>query len=446
MGSTISMFSEYTHNTIIMYGITFSIMVYAIIKNNSKTLQFTNVKKLTNGYELNEYKKQQRNLTIHWVRHAQSSGNKTRENIFNIFSFIKGAVHYQPILTYTGLQQAILLGKNFIKKHNDNDNDNDYDVVFSSPTFRTIFTAIMTLRGTNKIIYVVPFINEVNNNSVYDYQNSPVPLHILKNCVLFFKDWLEHNWITNFDDIELIEKLNEIKQYYNNDKSNGIVIIINTILKFKQNNNNKEFNVKANIKHLLLLLSDNKELDMQILKNVLNPEFLRGPEVDFSIYEYYEKHHRSIINFPSFDTFYNIILPKAYKTQIVPNKTDIKMICFTHGSLMWNKLNKITHPVNTGVIEEIRNNHSEQKAIKCIYEPDKNKKEYEKVEQLEKLNDDICRTEGLKGILNMAIWNNNDRGIIPNQAMLHCSFVYEPIDYADDNVKFYFENRDKYHK
>jgi hypothetical protein len=424
--------------------------------------------------ELRKCEKKSKYFTVHWTRHAESCSNYSKgqlsdeiveqtilgynklnksvtpikktiyEQIINIPSSVKGSIYYHPNLTYIGIQHGILLGKNFIKKFN-----HDYDIVFVSPTFRTIFTALMALRGTNKIIYVVPYINEISNNPVHDYQNNPVPSNILKNCVLFFKDWLEHNWIEYFDDIELMDKLIEIKHYYHN-KNNNIIQIIDNILTCKTNNKmsniNLKCNIKKNIEKLILLLDNDKYTDIQLLKNILNIKFIRGPKVNFSIYEYYENNYNSDINSPSLDKFYDIILPKAYKMQLIPNKSNIKILCITHGSLMRTEFKRIynieiSHPMNTEVIEEIRNNCLNKGKIATIYKPIKIRSNYENFEEL---NGNICRSEGLKGILNIAIWNNNDRGIIPNLAMIKGSIAYNPIDYADNDVKFYFENRNKY--
>ncbi len=424
---------------------------------------------MQNSYDILKHKN--KHLVVHWARHAESCSNYASghlsdeiveqptfgynkldksaepikktiyEQIINIPSSVKGSVYYHPNLTYIGIQHGILLGKNFIKKFNHN-----YDIVFASPTFRTIFTALMALRGTTKTIYVVPYINEISNNSLRDYQNNPVPSNILKNCVLFFKDWLEHNWIEQFDDIELMEKLIEIKQYYIDKKpNNNIIQIVNDILTCKTNNN-LNCSIKQAINNLIILLNDDKYDDIQLLKNIFDVKFIRGPAVNFSMYEYYENNFKKTINIPSLDKFYNIIIPKAYNMHLISNITNIKILCLSHGSLMRTEFKRIykvdiPHPMNTEVIEEIRNVYLNKGKINTIYTPIKIRSNYENFEEL---NGNICRSEGLKGILNIAIWNNNDRGIIPNLAMAKGSIVYEPIDYADGDVKFYFKNRDKY--
>lgn len=416
-------------------------------------------------------------ITVHFVRHAESSANYAKGDLsdeiinqpilgynkvnnsnynkvqtiedtynyvknipLNLSSAIKSSAYYHPILTYIGMQHGILLGKNFIKHNN-----HDYDVVLVSPTFRAIFTALLALRGTNKTIYVVPYINEISNVAKYitgDFQNMPVPSNVLKNCVLFFKDWLEYNWFGNFDDIELMEKLIEIKEYCKDDTN--IVNLIDIFLTRKLSENNFDFD-----KHMKLLLTllKNSNIDTTLLKNTLSVKFKRGPIVNFNIYEHFEKIDKKNIGCPSFDKFYNIIIPKAISDNIIPKKNNIKILCISHGTFIKGEIKRlyninIGHPMNTEVIEEIRDTHNRPGLINLnVYKPIKIRSNYE---NFETLNGNICRTEGLKGILNLAIWKNNDRGIIPNHAMVSGSILHEPEYYADDDVKFYFEDRNKY--
>lgn len=420
-------------------------------------------------------------ITTHFVRHAESSSNYARGDISdnhvkqpiigynklheehtqqektlydnlhdkyqdildmpkNITSAIKSASYYHPILTYIGMQHGILLGRDFVRK-----NEHNYDVIFVSPTFRAIFTALLAMRGSDKVIYVVPYINEVSNMAKYvtgDFQNMPVPSNILKNCVLFFKDWMEHNWISEFDDIELMEMLIEIKKLFvGNDE---VLMYINPIL------NNKFYKVKQNIINNLKMLVETLKTtnyDTTLLENFLNVKFIRGPKVDFSIYEHFESRDKKTLSCPSFDKLYNVVIPKAIQMNIIIKQNEIKILCVTHGTFIKGEIKRlyginIDHPMNTEIIEEIRLVHNVKHVVNVgIYKPIKIRSNYE---NFEILNKDICRTEGLKGILNIAIWNNNDHGIIPNVAMTNGCKIYDPEYYADNNVKFYFQNRDKY--
>ena len=434
-------------------------------------------------------------FTTHFVRHAESSSNyasgdvsdhyvnqpikgynrlyekhkQQEKTLYNnlhdkyqgifgipktITSAIKGTSYYHPILSYIGMQHAVLLGRDFIKNNN-----NNYDVVFVSPTFRTIFTALLAMRGSDKVIYVVPYISEVCNMAKHvtgDFQNMPVPSNILKNCVLFFKDWMENNWITEFDDLELMEKLIEIKNKFIKSNNKIIIMYVDSILnnKFNEdiNSNNKndlkKSNIKNDLKQLIEVLKTNNYKDVDMLENFLDTKFIRGPKVDFTIYEYFESKDKKTLSVPSFDKLYNIVIPKALQMKILsPKQNDVKLLCISHGTLIKGEIKRIygvtiDNLMNTEIIEEIRLICEQKHAINLgIYKPIKIRSNYE---NFEILNKDICRTESLKGILNIAIWKNNDSGIVPTHVMINGSIMRNPEYYADDDVKFYFDNREKY--
>src|SRR5579863_10548211 len=186
-------------------------------------------------------------ITIHWARHAESCSNfkganyrdenlypnrkkgykkltdetgevtelnerpsNIKRQITNVTSKISPKVLrnialYHPNLSFIGMQQAILLGTDFVR------NQLPYDAVFVSPSLRTIMTALLAFRGTNQRIIVIPFIVEhLNIAGKFDNVNPPLALDKLKKYVAFVKDWLEENWIENFDDIELMTLLNTI--------------------------------------------------------------------------------------------------------------------------------------------------------------------------------------------------------------------------------------------
>lgn len=181
------------------------------------------------------------NITIDWTRHAESCSNMDAGNITDIkpndydantnigYDVItnnrsypeksinitatkaKSSWKYQPNLSFIGMQHAIALGTEYIKKENKR-----YDMVFVSPTVRTIMTAMLALRSTpNAQIFVVPFIVEKQNIASYvgsDYQNTPVESQRLKRLVTFIKDWMEREWLRNYDDIEVITKLIDLKR------------------------------------------------------------------------------------------------------------------------------------------------------------------------------------------------------------------------------------------
>ena len=184
-------------------------------------------------------------ITIHWARHAESCSNfkganyrdenlypnreegyekltdverkhlkeqtsNIKRHVTNVTSkispkLLRNIAMYHPNLSFIGMQQAILLGTNFVR------NQLPYDAVFVSPSLRTIMTALLAFRGTNQRIIVVPFIVEhLNIAGKFDNVNPPLDLDKLKKYVAFVKDWLTKNWINNFDDIEIMTLLNTI--------------------------------------------------------------------------------------------------------------------------------------------------------------------------------------------------------------------------------------------
>ena len=180
----------------------------------------------------------QQTIIIDWIRHAESCANldsksyldkaptdyKDKDNIGHMertkqtevntwempdSSLLKSTWKYQPNLSFIGMQQAILLGTDFINK------EPAYDVVFASPTVRAIMTAMLGFRSKpNVVIYVVPYISEHQNpmkDITGDYQNKPVNSNILKRIISFMKDWLSRKWFYFYDDIEVINKMFRLK-------------------------------------------------------------------------------------------------------------------------------------------------------------------------------------------------------------------------------------------
>lgn len=185
-------------------------------------------------------------ITIDWARHAESCANFDSGNIQDkeknkfrplgydvdttkstvqsrtpkqqtfieagkkVLTKITAPFKYQPNLSFIGMQHAVLLGKEYIKIKAPS-----YQAVFVSPLIRTIMTALVALRGTSCVIYVVPFISEVLNVANIigsDAQNTPVPSEVLKRQIAFIKDWLQYNWVRRFDDIEVIDNLSKLKK------------------------------------------------------------------------------------------------------------------------------------------------------------------------------------------------------------------------------------------
>ena len=102
------------------------------------------------------------------------------------------------------------------------------------------------------------------------------------------------------------------------------------------------------------------------------------------------------------------------------------------------------HIDNTQTFKEViidndyLNKNGNNKFSPNAYIPPKVRSEYQ---NFEILNQDICRTEGVKGIINFPLWSQqNWRSMIPNT-----STVGDPQIYATDDVKFFFDDDKKYY-
>lgn len=158
--------------------------------------------------------------SVHWVRHAESCSN-----IAGITSIDK-IMH--PPLTPLGIAQAINLGYYL--------QDNGYNAYYSSPSVRTIMTAIFSLRMRSNVDYITliitPWISEnlnfadkvsdivrvVSNTGSWDRQNSLPPPNNLKKIVQKIKDWISTTYNNEYFDMHLYNLFNQIidlfKQIY----------------------------------------------------------------------------------------------------------------------------------------------------------------------------------------------------------------------------------------
>lgn len=102
-------------------------------------------------------------MIIDWIRHAESCKNRnkflqfippTSEQDYEMKRFYASMIT-DSILSYTGLQQGVNLGKLYIKQV-------DYDYIFTSAVSRTLMTSLLACRNNPNIktIYVVPYISE----------------------------------------------------------------------------------------------------------------------------------------------------------------------------------------------------------------------------------------------------------------------------------------------
>ena len=455
-------------------------------------------------------------LTIHWVRHAESCANfdqgTVNDNIPKKYnkscgyqqirkviqqnkqskkyigtSTYKGSFKYEPNLSFIGMQHAIMLGTNFVVPEM---NNLPYDCVFVSPMTRTIMTALLAFRRYPNIkIFVVPFISEhLNKMSTVkmDYQNSPVNSYELKKKIKFIKDWLEESWLEYFDDIEVIQILNHLKNKIKDDKQK--ILIYNEIMEalqcrtrhYTEGNNcsNKIFNSKinnkqiiCNMKKVIHLLEQNINVfdndDQPLIKNLMDltdPSIIRGPEVDFSILVSFENANISLKS--NFDNFYDKIIPL-----FINSFKNNKILCVTHGSVLKEYFNnkygiQIKDVANTQVMEEIINIIKIQnKYTSYPLELDPNKylpiSIRNSFQNFEYLNFDICRTESLKGILNYYMTSeyekrkqnknknindtvpNRDTLLVPNKSNFTTGLFknMHSKDFVNPDLQFYYNKK-----
>lgn len=478
-------------------------------------------------------------ITIHWARHAESCSNYDGENYqdkntdrplgFNInqigvninqkftsikpqshqiinnntdiFTPIKAKFKYHPNLSYIGMQHAIILGRDFIRPQN---LLKKYDAVFSSATIRSIMTALLAFRGQpNTIIYVVPYINEISNFAGIadmDYQNTPYKSEILKRQIAFIKEWLRYNWISKFDDIEIMQNLIQLRELLTIEQKD-LINIIDEILSCKNKfgtldygsidmakyNQCFENNTLIHIQIICDKLSDTTNPDVKkiitFLKSTQSIDFITGPDVDFSILEEFERYHElqeknndpymihQNLRQPNMLKFYNNVLPYVY-TQNILKGTNNKIFCVSHGSLLKtffpkyypiekqiaNTDNYIKHLQNTQVFEEKflfrfrpKNKPPKPPIIEQIsiqfnkYIPLAIRTNYE---NFELFNTDICRIESIKGILNYSLVDNNlSHKLVPTKLSVSEFFGVDkktqPENVVADDVKFFFDDKIK---
>jgi hypothetical protein len=435
----------------------------------------------------------QKTIYIDWTRHAESCANKASGTFADIdsnpdrdvgYQILKGGVNlslsalkatylYEPNLSYIGMQHAINLGINYIQKKYRN--NQPYSVVFSSCMTRTIMTTLLAFRRIPNItIYVVPFITE-NVNIVgkimeYDNQNQPVDSVTLKKRIALVKDWLEKSWIQDFDDIEVIKYLGATKEIianfideFNvqnyNDKiislSESIDTNIDNYLQYKpskftgtdaptHDTPTLVFISKLNddLKTLIGLIGSkdvnrsNIDSMIKFYSDILNPEVRRGPKVDFSLLEYFEKNKFDLT--ANYDKFFRYVLDGNDDVQKILKHTikdGDKLFCATHGNILKNYISEhygkdkeiqdiikesepkeailkgMSHVMNTTVFtEKVRINgsvtHSE---ITRSYEPEKIRTQYQ---NFEVLNRDVCLTQSLKGFLNYDMTKEHEDNIV----------------------------------
>ncbi|XWV26630.1 hypothetical protein QJ857_gp0431 [Tupanvirus soda lake] len=443
-------------------------------------------------------------LDIDWVRHGESCANLDQKinvdldeypnrpfgydkynysnnkehlapvkNKMGIDTKLKAGWKYEPNLSYIGMQQAILLGTNFISTQP------PYNIIICSPLTRTIMTAMLASRNIpGAIVHVVPYISEIQNVFQYigsDYQNIAVNSKTLKQRILFIKDWLENNWINNFDDIEIMEDLIKIREYLLDngvDKEEHLIVQIGKALTCKpsigKTAKNEFENKYSECENIINLVSDVVELlnKRGITDNIFYQKyhmhtidnfkmFKRGAPVNFKILEKYESIYSQKIKNKDVDAEqYNTRNPNIYKfyTEILPEIVDLsipnKILCVAHGSLIrkiWLTKNPksfndnkthLKHMKNTNVFRETIN--YDKSTFKAVYDPQLIRTSYE---NFEFLNIDVCRTQSIKGIINFNLrepsksFGKTLKGYVISDIMPLSKMSYDVQFYDDDVYK-----------
>ena len=416
-------------------------------------------------------------------------------------SKMKGTFMYEPNLSYVGMSHAINLGTNFFSK---NEHSNHTNIYISSALTRTITTALLALRFvSDAVIYVVPYINEINNSAEQfgiDFQNTAVKSSILKKKILFIKKWLDINWITYFDDIEIINFLITIYEIIDISNNADAEKVKNTIIKVL--NCRKYIGCRRDnytqLQDYVLELLQMENLDSYLIKDnntkytlVTNfikkaqtlvsnlTQFKHGPTVNFEIYDYYEQlrtkpRYKDIIpdttisniNFFLTDVlkiiYRDIKFPKNY--QIYPKnlnkledgpREDITIYAFAHGSLIrqiWrefhNKEDKsqsygsVAHELdkmmNTAVISDII---TLTKDLHRILEHNFTiihtpEKIRSTYYNFEKYHPDVCKLQSIKGIINFPLYYDT----LDTSKVAVFKQKYPP----DKNSEFFYNNMKPY--
>jgi hypothetical protein len=221
-----------------------------------------------------------------------------------------------------------------------------------------------------------------------DAQNTGVESSILKKRILFIKKWLDQNWITHFDDIEIINFLITIYEIIDpkSDTAKEIKLNITEILtcrRYVECRQKKYEDLQNYVGKLLkmedlnkyLLQTNETRVQYTLVTNFITKakeiftnlhKFKYGPTVNFEIYDYYEKlrlqlHYKDVIpdtTISNIDFFFTNVLKIIYRdikftkgTTIYPTnlqeledspREDITIYAFVHGNLIrkiWQTFN-----------------------------------------------------------------------------------------------------------
>jgi hypothetical protein len=362
-----------------------------------------------------------------------------QQYMLDIMSSTKSLV-YEPNLSFIGMSQAINLSSYIDKIHK------DVDMFISSPMTRTIMTALLSLRYQNLLkpitVYVCPFINEfasVDFLDINDYQNKAVPSATLIKRISFIKDWMDRNWISSYDDIEVMDDLISIYEVVDKDYKDRLTKIFNCRKnKDKTICNNdlvsfiQDF-ITTNTSSISVITDFIKKYSL-IMDNF--SKFKRGPEINYDIYIKYEQIDPKLTIKSDYNKFLSEVIPYIQTSKYNSPK---KFVIYSHGLViknLWNTLNSPSykfyeeenqHLMNTQVLKHEK--YSEYNYFRLDNSPVKIRDSYFNFEEY---NPNVCRKQSVKGVINYKFAEIKPSNLEPY-----------PVKEMDKDVRFAYEE-DRY--
>jgi len=238
-------------------------------------------------------------IDLYWMRHGESCANKQMVgDTRSILSIARNKFNYEPNLTHSGIQQAILSG-HAISECITNINTNNpqfenYILFVSSAMTRTIMTGLFATRLINSQfpdidynIFIFPYISEhlsKINKIATDYQNSVVKSNTLVKKIRFIKDFMEKGFPSMYQDIDMLADFAKICDYSSLDAN--LIKILDTCQEIKHeikitDSSDVIHDLQDNIK-LKLTPEYNTKL-LEILKKLLSSS---GSIHSYEIYQF----------------------------------------------------------------------------------------------------------------------------------------------------------------
>jgi hypothetical protein len=384
------------------------------------------------------------------------SSRDFQQVMLDLFSSTKSLV-YEPNLSFIGMSQAINLSS-YISKINAEEN-----MFISSPMTRTIMTALLSLRYQNLIkpitIYICPFINEIASVDIdfldiHDYQNKAVPSETLIKRITFIKDWLDRNWISSYDDIEVMDDLITIYGIIGEEYKVKINKIFNCRKNVDKNicNTENETNIISFIKEFIEN-DENKNSPIQEIKNFIEKyslimknfsTFKKGPEINYDIYIKFEKEDAKLTLKSDYNEFLSKVIPYIQQNPMYNNSK--KIVIYAHGLIIkeiWKNLNSSSYKFYEEELQQLMNTqvfdhkkYSEYNYFRLVNSPVKIRDSYFNFEEY---NPNVCRKQSVKGVINYKfaeIKPSNNEPYPKEQMDKDVRFVYEEEQYKIKYLKY----------